>query len=62
MGVPLFTIKGSTLFTIKGFAVVGLLSFGGLRKMIGKKNGFAAASPNNLLTITHFSNSRNPKK
>ena len=27
-----------------------------------KKNGLAAASPNNLLTITHFSNSRNPKK
>ncbi len=53
MGVPLFTIKGSTLFTIKGFAVVGLLT---------KKNGLAAASPNNLLTITHFSNSRNPKK
>ena len=24
MGVPLFTIKGSTLFTIKGFAVWGL--------------------------------------
>ena len=26
MGVPLFTIKGSTLFSIKGFAVVGLLT------------------------------------
>ena len=26
MGVPRFTIKGSTLFSIKGFAVVGLLT------------------------------------
>ena len=28
----------------------------------GQKNGLAAASPNNLLTITHFSNCLNQKK